>query len=241
MKITPTSLLSSTVSAVMTIALGWFMIISASFIIFCVLDGYKNYQKYKQIDVAYTGYYHSFHFLETESHPLGTTRWCVALTTDKYYVAREILKKTPGDFCERLMSRNNLGAWRAMVPANKSSTIELLFWSAVFFIVFMTSAYIWATIPSNLFAMLVPKYAPLVKLFAIILTLPVFVFWCVFVWEAWNPEPTHWVSPNGYSVKVTKVFVTKDNRMFIAPTSLYDWSSNDTMQEIDVGKVVETK
>lgn len=237
MKITATSLLTSAAQVIITIMLGAFMIINAAVIFFYVFDGYKNYQKKESVDVVMTGRIHHFDSLEFSTNPNGVQRHCVAVTANGRMVVREDAdwngSLPSGNFCEKLFNSHNINHWEEMAPtSNNTSIVEKLFWSFAFLLVFMTGAYFITTIPSNLVGILVPGLASLTKVMAMLLTLPVLVFWGVFVSSAWAYHPAYWKSPDGYTVKTEKVFITRDNRMFKAPETVFAWSNNDTMTEL---------
>lgn len=242
MKITSTWLLTSAVQVIITIALGAFMIVNAAVISFYVIEGYGNYQKKESVDVILTGRVHKFSSLEFTTSPAGTMRTCVGVTASNgRIVVRELGdwegNFPAGDFCGQLFSASNLTNWKDMAPtSNGSSVLEKVLWSIAFFIVFMSGAYLVASIPANLVAIGIPGLAPYAKLMALVFSLPVLLFWAVFVTSAWQYHPSYWKSPDGYVVETEKVFITRDKRVFTAPETLFDWTSSNTMQELKVFK-----
>lgn len=201
MKITSTWLLTSAAQVIITIAFGAFMIINAAVIGFYVFDGYSNYQKKQAADVILTGRVHKFSSLEFTTKSSGTMRTCVAVTASN---GRTVIRELSnwdgtfpeGDFCWQLFSANNLANWKTMAPtSNGSRFIENLLWSIAFFIVFMGGAYLVASIPANLIGIGIPGLAPYAKLMAWVFSLPVLLFWAVFVSNAWQYHPSYWKSP----------------------------------------------
>lgn len=242
MKITSTWLLTSAAQVVITIAVGAFMLVNAAVIGFYVIEGYGNYQKKESADVILTGRVHKFSSLEFTTNPAGTMRTCVGVTASNgRMVVRELGdwegNLPAGDFCGQLFSASNLTNWKHMAPtSNGTGVLEKVLWSIGFFVVFMAGAYLVASIPANLVAIALPGLAPIAKLMALAFTLPVLLFWAVFVTSAWQYHPSYWKSPDGYVVETEKVFITRDKRVFTAPETLFGWTSSNTMQERKVFK-----
>lgn len=240
MKITSTWLLTSAAQVVITIAVGAFMLVNAAVIGFYVIEGYQNYQKKESADVILTGRVHRFSSMEFTTNPVGTMRTCIGVTASNgRMLVRElgdwqgIIPK--GDFCGQLFSADNLTNWKEMAPiTNGTSVLEKVFWSIAFFVVFMAGAYLIAAIPANMVAIAIPGIASITKIITLTLTLPVLLFWAVFVTSAWQYHPSYWKSPDGYVVETEKVFITRDKRVFTAPETLFGWTSSKTMQELKV-------
>lgn len=239
MKVTSTWLLTSAAQVLITIAVGAFMIINAAVISFYVIDGYSNYRKMKALDIVAVGRVHTFDSLEFTTNPNGTQRHCVAGTANGRLVVRENANwdgtLANGDFCRKLFSTDNVSNWTSLAPtSNGLSTTEKVLWSLGFLIVFVTGAYLVATIPATMVGILAPGLAQLTKVVAMLLTLPVWLFWGVFVASAWSYHPSYWKSPDGYTVDTQKVFITSDRRMYKAPDTVFGWTSSHTMQEVKV-------
>lgn len=243
MKITSTWLLTSAAQVLVTIAVGAFMLINAAVISSYVFDGYKNYSKMESANVIMTGRVHHFNSMEFVSNPNGVMRNCTAVTASN---GRMVVREAgdweghipPGEFCGQLMSAKNLTNWKDMAPtSNGTGILAKLFWSAGFFVVFIGGAFLVGTIPANVVGTLIPGLAPYVKVIALLLTLPVLLFWAVFVKSAWSYHPTYWKSPDGYVVTTEKVFITGDRKLYTAPETLFDWTSSNTMQERKVFNV----
>lgn len=242
MKITSTWLLTSAAQVVITIAVGAFMLVNAAVIAFYVIEGYGNYQKKESADVILTGRVHTFSSLEFTTNPDGTMRTCVGVTANNgQMMVRELGdwegNLPAGDFCRQLFSANNLTNWKGMAPtSNGTNVLEKVLWSIAFFVVFMSGAYLVASIPANLVTISLPGLASIAKVMALAFTLPVLLFWAVFVTSAWQYHPSYWKSPDGYVVETEKVFITRDKRVFTAPETLFGWTSSNTMQERKVFK-----
>lgn len=237
MKITSTWLLTSAAQVVITIAVGAFMLVNAAVIGFYVVEGYGNYQKKESADIILTGRVHKFSSLEFTTNPAGTMRTCVGVTASNGQMLVHELSDwegnlPAGDFCGQLFSASNLTNWKEMAPtSNGTSVLEKVLWSIAFFVVFMAGAYLVASIPANLVAIALPGIASITKVIALTFTLPVLLFWAVFVTSAWQYHPSYWKSHDGYVVETEKVFIMRDKRVFTAPETLFGWTSSKTMQE----------
>lgn len=237
MRITSTWLLTSAAQVILTIAIGAFMIINAAVIGFYAKDGYDNYSKKQAMHVVAEGRIHTFHSLEFTTTPLGTQRHCVALVPDHgNATVREYGdwqgNIPPGDFCQQLFNAGNLSLWNDFAPtSNGMSSVEKLLWSFGFLIVFISGAILITNIPANAIALMVPVLAPFVRLISVVLTLPVFLFWGVFVSSAWSYNPSYWKSRDGYIVNTEKVFIAADHKLYKAPETLFGWTDNHTMEE----------
>lgn len=225
MKVTSTGLLTSITQVVLTILVGAFMLINAAVITFYVIDGYDNYQKKQSLRIVDVGYLHEFQSLEFTTDPNGVQAKCTSLelNSGQYFVVRG------SQFCQKHVFQHN---WKKYAPTtNGVSVTEKMGWSAAFFIVFTAGAFLVGTIPSNVMGLLIPGLAPYTKIIALLFTLPVLLFWAIFVSSAWTYHPSYWTTPDGYSVNVTKVYITNDRKVYTAPESLFDWTSTKTMQE----------
>lgn len=237
MRITSTWLLTSAAQVLITIALGAFMLINAAVIGFYVLDAYDNYAKKESLNIVSTGRIHTFNSLEFTTNKLGVQRNCIAIAEDN---GRASVREDGdwegnialGNFCHQLFSADNLTNWQDMAPkTNGVGRIEKAMWSIGFLFVFMAGTILVTKIPANAIAMVVPGLYPYVRLFSLLLTLPVLVFWAVFVSSAWSYHPSYWKSRDGYTVETEKVFIAADRKIYKAPETLFGWTDSHTMEE----------
>lgn len=235
MKITPTSLLTTGYQAILMVATGLFMLLNVAVIGFYTLDGISNYRKMQDANITHTVQLHKFLSDEFETNPMGVQRHCVAITEGGRASIRELpnsSKTIPaGDFCKQMMS--NAVNWKKHVPPHDTPVIENLFWSVIFLIVFMTAAYLVTSIPASFVGLLIPGLIPYTRVIALALTLPVLLFWGVFVKAAWTYEPSYWLY-HGHVVETHKVFMNDKGEMYIAPNSLFGWSNSDTMMNLTI-------
>src|SRR5690606_544429 len=109
------------------------------------------------------------------------------------------------------------------------------FWSILFLVVFGAAGFLWARLASAIVALIVSPLAKFVHYLTCFLLIPVLAFWFLMIQESWNQPPSIWTTPDGYTIDVRKVFITRDNHMYAAPHSLFSWSDNDTMMDVSEG------
>lgn len=231
---TPTYVLTSVIHVLIIYIIGAFMLINAAFIGFHVYDGYSNYQKKEALGNVVTGRVHKFTSMEFKTSSSGTLRACTAIDINGNITVRETKQSsTPSsNFCNELFSDNLVRNWKYLAPvSNGTSFAEKVMWSGLFFIVFMAAAYLFAVIPAAIVGVAVPELAGLLRLITLAFTTPVVIFWAMFAYSGWTYNPTHWTSPDGYTIQTEKVFITKDKKVYTAPESLFDWTSSNTMQK----------
>lgn len=236
-KITPTALLSSAANMVFIYLIGAFMIITMAVVGEYVITAYQNYNKMQDADVLFEARIHRFGSMEFETNPHGEIRYCTAITTGKNRpVVRERNhegKSVPvGQFCANQMTHERLNNWKKNAITANHSKFETMLWAVGFFFVFMAATYLVVSIPANLLGLVFTPLLPFTKIIALVMTLPVVVFWAFMTEAAFTPVPSAWHDANGYVVETQKVFVTRDHRMYKAPEQLFDWTESGTMSEV---------
>jgi hypothetical protein len=236
MKITPTNLLSTGAHVLIYWFVGVFMLVNAAVIGIYVSEGFHNYGKYQDANITHTVQYHKFLSHEFTTNPRGVLRYCTALTDGPKVAIRELPNAQgvipAGDFCKQMMG--TAPNWKSKIPTKKMTLgnyAENLFGAVMFFLIFMSGAYLVATIPANALGLMFSFLLPYTRVLAMVFTIPVLFFWILFVKDAWNPNPTYWHYEERV-VETHKVFMNDKGQMFIAPYTLFGWTDPDTMTEI---------
>lgn len=238
MKVTSTRLLSSVFSIAIIFLIGAFMFITMAVMGEYVLTAYENYNKKQSADILFEARIHRFDSMEFITNPHGEIRFCTAITTGKGRpVVRERNhegKPVPvGEFCSKMMSHENLNNWKQHTRSTGPNVVETLLWAAGFLVVFMVAGFLVTSIPANLLGILFPVLLPYTKIMALVMALPVLLFWAILTEAALTPVPTSWHDANGYLVNTKKVYVSRDLKLYTAPEQLFDWTNSDTMSKIN--------
>lgn len=230
MKITPTSLLTTGTRMLITYLLGAFMFINLAVIATYSVDAYDNLQQYKALDVPFEARLFKFHGTEFVSDPAGVNTHCYALMIGEFVHISNARNK----FCRQVFTVENLTNWKKMAPVNKSSRfVEATFWGIMFFLVFLGGFFLIATIPANIMGSLFTGFARYTNIAALVFSLAIILpFWTLFTIAAVTPAQSYWMTPDGYTVSTSKVFVGPDAQLYKAPDSLFGWTSTQTMEKV---------
>lgn len=237
MKITPTNIVTSGVQVLMTMALGFFILTCAFFMVSESLDAKKNLAQVEQLDIVDTGRIHVYDGRDftVGSPDYGVPRKCVVVVSDSTNttyiqdatVALPGSPVIPSDFCASAVV-DYVSNWEQYAPAHSVSLGELVFTTVIALVVLLSGGYLIMQIPALLVAAVYTPAFQFVKLITVAFMLPIFIFVGIFVSAMWSHEPSYWVTPNRHSVKTESVYITGDGSLYKAPDKLYDWTESET-------------
>ncbi len=218
-KITPTSVLTSGFHVLMTIALGAFMLLAAAVVIFKVADGMDSRARVEALGPVKTGRVHIHEYQDYSRYTTGEGRQCVFVNIDGE------APRSSGN-CTKVVER--VDHWRDYAPDSSMGNVERFLWSVLVFVVFGAAAYLIASIPAHMVALMLPPLMVWVRFITIVMSLPVLVFMAVFFSSVWTHVPMYWMASDGRPVDTQEVFIDRDNNMYTKPSTRYHWTKPDT-------------
>jgi hypothetical protein len=237
MKITATNVITTGVQVMMTLALGFFILTCAFFMVSESLDAKKNFNQVEQLVITDTGRLHVYDGLDFTVGPAdyGVPRKCVIVTSDttgSVYVQDATVavpgdKVIPSDFCVDAILDHSSN-WQSHAPAQPNGFGERLFGTVIALAVLLAGGYLIMQIPALLIASVYLPAYQYVKLITIAFMLPIFIFIGIFVHSIWSYTPSYWVTPDNKAVKTTSVYISGDGSLYKAPDTLYDWTESET-------------
>lgn len=218
-KITPTSLLSTTVNVLWTIAIGLFMVISLAVVGFKFVDALDSHERVSKLHVVDTG---RIHIMDARNHSVsayGVPVTCWAYRSDSK--ANAGFASDPAYCAEKF--ELNLPKWEEYQLNNSSNfmltILTMLLIGCGIFLVVRTGA----GIVCLAFDIVSER---LISIVSFVISVP-FIFTGLLFISGMMQNTSHvWTTPGEYPVQTYRVYRTQDGTFYHAPETVYDWSDS---------------
>lgn len=210
------SFLQGGFNILITMALGFAMIVCGAFMLFQYTDYRANVQKVEQLDIVSEGRVHIF---DVPGRPVK----CFILDSPGGVKMRTI--GTDGSGLARCNDvQANVKSWESNVRTFNPSFFQIglgvfitlvMFTAAIGYGLIPIMTLVWLTKSDWLYENM--------KILAFVIALPVLIYGSSFTFNmAVNPPATMWLH-DGMPVKTHKVYVTRDGGAYRAPENMFDW------------------